>query len=353
MVRMSKTRARVGATRFAGARVAALLIGGAVSWAGQAVAAGAGVEVATAAQKEDAQQKFKVGMARFEGKRFDKALEAFRGSYDVVASPNSLLMVARTLRELGRGAEAWAAFDRAEREAERASAREPKYQQAAQAARDERDEVRTRIGFLALEVRGASPATRVLVAGRPVEPSALGAPVAVDPGTIAVSVEHPGAPGVRKTVVVTAGATERVAVDVGEGRPKPGGDGDGSDKLVVSSSKVGMRTWAYVAGGVGVAGLVTFGVFGLKSRSTYNDLEASCPGGHCPADRGADIDAGKRDQTIANVGLVVGVIGLAAGTTLFVLSRKRGAGSGGATAGAPAGAAVAVGPGAVSFGGSF
>ncbi|MCA9625431.1 MAG: tetratricopeptide repeat protein, partial [Myxococcales bacterium] len=69
-----------------------------------------------------------------------------------------------------------------------------------------------------------------------------------------------------------------------------------------------------------VAGMVMFGVFGSFAKSTYGDLETVCTAdGRCPADRQADIDAGKRDQTIANVSLVVGVSGLIAGTSLFLL----------------------------------
>ncbi len=83
-------------------------------------------------------------------------------------------------------------------------------------------------------------------------------------------------------------------------------------------SAVPLRTWAYVAGGVGGAGLVTFAIFGAMTSSKYSTLESSCPTRHsCNQD---DIDAGKRFQTIANVGLVVGIVGVGVGTTLFFLS---------------------------------
>jgi hypothetical protein len=85
-----------------------------------------------------------------------------------------------------------------------------------------------------------------------------------------------------------------------------------------------LRTWAYVAGGVGVGGLATFAVFGLLARSTYNDLQSQC-GGPCAPDKDktGEIGSGKTQQAVANVGLVLGVIGAGAGVTLFLLSRPK------------------------------
>jgi hypothetical protein len=58
------------------------------------------------------------------------------------------------------------------------------------------------------------------------------------------------------------------------------------------------------------------------ANSTYSDLEEKCAG-PCPADSQDDldqIDSGRTQQTLANVGLVVGIVGIGAGVTLFVLS---------------------------------
>jgi hypothetical protein len=75
---------------------------------------------------------------------------------------------------------------------------------------------------------------------------------------------------------------------------------------------------------VGVAGLATFAIFGLMSNSTFNDLKSACPpsNGGCPASAGksGEISSGQTQQTVANVGLVVGLVGIAAGATFFVLS---------------------------------
>jgi hypothetical protein len=67
-------------------------------------AEGVPVEQATKEQKEAAQTAYLAGREAYDGRQFVDALAAFRESYGVVASPNTHLMIAHTLRELGRNA---------------------------------------------------------------------------------------------------------------------------------------------------------------------------------------------------------------------------------------------------------
>lgn len=83
------------------------------------------------------------------------------------------------------------------------------------------------------------------------------------------------------------------------------------------------RAPMWIAGGVGVAGLATFAVFGILSNSKYKDLDEHCPDGHCYADYKDIGDQGKAFQTVANVGLVVGAVGVATAATLFVIGPSK------------------------------
>lgn len=59
--------------------------------------------------------------------------------------------------------------------------------------------------------------------------------------------------------------------------------------------------------------------FGLKSQATYRDLSSRCGPAACgPAERAAAA-TGSRDQTIANVGIVVAGVGAVAAAVLVVL----------------------------------
>jgi hypothetical protein len=105
------------------------------------------------------------------------------------------------------------------------------------------------------------------------------------------------------------------------------------------------RTWAFVAGGVGAAGLVTAVVAGALAQSTYGDLGTACHDGPCPAGKAGEISTGKSEETIANVGLVVGVLGLGTGAILYFVGKPA----------APSGtsAALVVGPGSIAVRGRW
>ena len=300
------------------------IVAGFAAWTPTIWAAGASVDDATAEQKKSAQDHFIEAKKQFDAKEFDKALEGFQASYDVVASPNSHLMVARTLRELDRVEQAFEMYQVVIKEAEEAAKKDPKYTNAAEAARKELDELRPRVGFISLQVVGATEDTQLFINDEAVSRDRWGQEIPVRVGVITVSAKAPGKPELREDVTVPGGSLTHT-VDLAKlwtpaAPPPPSPAAEPETKGSVDLLGLDKRTWAYIAGGVGAAGVVTFGVFGAMNRSKYNSLDSDCPNGVCPTDRSDDIDAGKRYQTIANVGLVVGVVGLGTGTVLYLMS---------------------------------
>jgi hypothetical protein len=80
------------------------------------------------------------------------------------------------------------------------------------------------------------------------------------------------------------------------------------------------RTMGYVAGGVGIASLVTAGVFiGLRQK-TLSDLDARCSGKVCPPGSQSTIDRGRLYTGIAEGTVAFGVVGLAVGAALLFSS---------------------------------
>jgi hypothetical protein len=74
--------------------------------------------------------------------------------------------------------------------------------------------------------------------------------------------------------------------------------------------------------GVGVVGLGAFTVFGLMNNSKFDDIEKQCAGGsRCPDSLGSDAETGRSYQTFANVGLGVGVVGVATAVVLLISER--------------------------------
>lgn len=91
----------------------------------------------------------------------------------------------------------------------------------------------------------------------------------------------------------------------------------------------GMRIGAYAAFGVGVAGVAAGTFFALRSKSKYDDANDICPNFPCnitqaQADRREELgDDGDSAKTLSLVGFIVGGAGIAAGTTLFILSGNK------------------------------
>ncbi len=277
-------------------------------------AQGASLEAATDAQKAAAQKAFLAGAKAQEKGDHEKALAGFQESYNAVASPNSHLMVCRELVALGRHAEAYAEYEKTIAEANAAASIDKKYEQTSEAAKKELEDIRSKVALVS--ITGAKPGAPLKVRGREIPESDWGKPIPVMPGMVQVEQG-----GVTKEVDAQAGGSASVDLaPAAAAGPSEGSGGEGEGGFQTDSKDWNTRTWAYVAGGVGAAGLVTFGVFGLLNNSKHSKLQDECSGGTCPKSLESDADSGRTYQTVANVGLVVGVVGLGAGTVLYLMS---------------------------------
>jgi hypothetical protein len=303
----------------------------AISLALPAVASAEGPGVlpaaATPVQREQAQTRFLRGRALLDKKQYDEALAEFTASHEIVASPNARLEIARCLRAKGKIVAAYAELGRTAIEAKELVAQDPRYQRASDAAAAEREEMERQLGFVTLTIQNATDATTVVVGGEELKRAAWAEPAPVVTGATEIVVQTPGRGPVKRTVSLAAGQKQTLTIDalssdeVGGAQAPPPGPAP-APAAASSGGPTPLRLGAYVAGGVGVAGLLVFTIGGVMARSTYNDLNNACHGGPCPPDKDGEISSGKTQQTLANVGLVVGIAGVAAGTTLFVLSMK-------------------------------
>ncbi len=299
---------------------------------GVAGAAGVSPAEATPEQKKQAMEHFTTGKRAIEGKNWEKAVIELRQSLDAVDSPNARLELARALRESGSLADAWAEYGHVIETATQLATKEPRYAQTADAATSERTDLEPKLAFVTLTVQNA-PADAVLkVGGRKVPPAEWTAPVVAPAGAVDVVLSDAGGKELaRQTVAAAVGQKTAVTLDakaaVAAKPASPDPDDNPDSKKPAPdvpspppAANSQLRTYAYVAGGVGVAGLAMFAIFGLMDNSTFSDLQSSCPNGACPPSKQDEVSSGRTQQTLANVGLVVGAVGVATGATLFVLS---------------------------------
>ena len=245
----------------------------------------------------------------FKQKKWGAALQKFQESYNTVSSPNSGLWIARCHAEMKNHKEAFRWYQRVITEAGARMAAETKYVQTHKTAQDEVAEVSKSLAVVTVTVRDAQATSTVKVAGLPVAREEWGKPLPYDPGAIEAVLETPGQqPGIDRATVA-AGQTK--AFDLAHPQtqiapPPPIVKPD-------SGGGPGLLPVAFAFAGVGVVGMGMFAVGGGITLSNESDFE----------DRGVvtddEVDSAQTLQTVANVGLIVGAVGLAAGATFLII----------------------------------
>jgi hypothetical protein len=305
---------------------------------------------------DKAQSLFRKGAALYETKRYTLALKQFRASYATVASPNSRLYVARCLAEMGQFVEAYLEFDATAEEAAARASAEPRYVKTQRTAQAERDELARKLGLVTVTVSHPDAASSLEIAGEQVPRERWDRPFPVKAGRSEVVLRTQRGGPLTQTITLDAGEAKSLSLDAAPSRAStaqsktPVDEHEPADAAPAPGpSRAHLRPYAYAAAAVGVAGFTAFTVGGLMANSTYSDLSSSCIG-PCPESRKDDVDAGKTEQLVANVGLAVGAVGLAVGTTLLILSFSGGSSD---VHGAATSTHVIVGPGFAGARGTF
>jgi hypothetical protein len=177
--------------------------------------------------------------------------------------------------------------------------------------------------------------------GAPVASNRVGEPIAVEPGARVVTVTAPSGGVVRREVTVAAGETKTLALALPGDGPRADSTAPPSDTGETSGG--GARIVGFAVAGLGVAGMVVFGVAGVMAQGKFSTLETECGGARCTDPKYADVvDSGKTLDTIANIGLIAGASCLAIGGAMIIFggpSAKEPSASAAVTL-APGGAAV-------------
>jgi len=157
-----------------------------------------------------------------------------------------------------------------------------------------------------------------------------GKAISLDPGKHELVLERPGAEPITRTILAQQGVQNRsVEFRLANGQV----EGDSSVDLD-SAGPAGspMRTAAYVAWGVGAVGLGAFAVLGTLARTDKDRFEEECaqqtsvpanvkPGVCLDTTLDDRKSSYEREEVMADIGLLTGIVGAATGTVLFLLSK--------------------------------
>ncbi len=260
-----------------------------------------------------AEALFLQGRQAFEQGDCETASAKFQESYRLDPAAGTLMNLATCEERLGKLASAWQHWQEALQRLPPQDDRVPFAQSRVQA-------LETQLPYLTLRLApGAPDSTYFVRNGVQLRKAARGTALPVDPGEQVITIEAPG----------YASQTFRIDLGVGEHRElvvRPG------KKLPPAPPKESesnpRRTWAFISGGLGLAGAATGVVTGLLLPSRRAAVEANCEDGLCNQ---AGLDAAAEGQSllVANtVGWAVGFVGLGTGTYLFLTSGSPTASSG-------------------------
>ena len=273
------------------------------------------------AQAPDAAQAFDQGRQRWDAGDYHGALPLFRQALGSSGSPNARIYVARCLRELGRTVEAYEEMSHTVRDARELASQEERYADTRDAAAAELAVLEGKIGKVVVALGGRLQGAQVELNGAPLAQDRVGVPVAVLPGSVtAAAVQSDGtrveqtanvAPGAMTAITLTATVEAPAAPPPAADPVDQGRDGGGSFG-VVRALGIGVAV-------VGIGGFVTFAVGSVIADDKLATLEATCGPGPCtdPA-MSAVIDEGQTAETIAGIGLGVGIAGVLAGTAMII-----------------------------------
>lgn len=277
--------------------------------------------VATEEARQAAQKMFEAGDGLYESGRYEDAIAAFKNSHHLVASPNSRLMLARSLREAAHYAQACVEFRGTIQDAEATSGR---YPEALASARSELAALERSLGHLELDAKLREQIRELTINGKAVE--TLGAQIPVPAGTLHVELRLKDGSTHSNTIDLAQGEHKRLNPPEFETQSLKAEAPPASttkERTTPTERNGGVRTAAWISAGIGAAGLTVFGAFGVLNWKAFQDLQSSCPADRCSNASADKIDAGRRYQLVANLGLGVAVLGTAAATTLFVLSMRK------------------------------
>jgi hypothetical protein len=324
--------------------VAALI---AVMFASSAIApAHAAGQPKAAASANGGKTEFAAGRSRFAAKDYAGALIFFRKAFEASGSPNASLYVGLCLIELNQPVEAYEVLAGTARESEKRMAADPAYQHTNEVAKEKLGELEKKVARVTVTV-DATGGAAVTVNGAAVAPDRLGSSVAVAPGKVVVAATTPGQPEQRAEVVVAAGEDKPVALHFAPAA-SAGAVGPAKTVDIARSSGGGgglttMRIAGIAVAGVGVVGFVIAGAASAASGAKYNDVKTHC-GAPCTNPTFVDeINSGKTLDAVATTGLIVGIVGVAGGATLFILGGRK----------SDARTSLEIGPRAIRVSGSF
>jgi hypothetical protein len=258
-----------------------------------------------------AESAFKRGKELMAEGNAEKACPKFAESHRLDPSVGALLNLGRCYEQLGRTASAWVSFKEAA-----TLARTLGQTEREAVARDFAKALEPKLSRVRLEVTKRLENMRITRNGEEVGLALLGDPLAVDPGKLEIKVTAAGfLPWSTQIEIGKEADLQTVLIPELKVDPNGSSGNQGSN---------GLRTGAFIAGGVGIGVLALGGVFGGLAIQEKNAADPLCPNKSCNDEGFGHIETAQSRALISSVAIGVGAAAVGTGVVLFVLSRSSG-----------------------------
>jgi len=278
------------------------------------------------------------GAEKYQRGDYPGALAAFQGADDIMGVPTTGLELAKAQAKLGLLVEALEKLARVRNYPVTAGEPAP-YAQAREQAEALVIEVTARIPSLEIAIveLPAGTSAEVTIDGTALPPAMAKLPQKLNPGPHRVSVKAAGFAAYEQEVTLQEQEHRRLEVEL-----QPGAAGAPAEPPAPAAAPAAPRPpppamapeqaeepaavppLAWVAFGVGAAGLVAGTVAGAMALSQISTLQDECPDKQCEPGKDADIDRTTTTAHVATAGFVVAGVGAAVGLIL-VLTADSGA----------------------------
>ena len=264
-----------------------------------------------------AEALFRSGREAVERGDWPTACARFEESHRLEPAVGTVFNLANCREKLGQLATAWQRYREVR---ERLSEGDERV-----AVTDERiAALEPRLPKLTLE-RGASAAAArasVVRDGTELGAGSFGLALPVDPGKHTIIVRAPGHAERRYDIELKEAEQQRLVLEAGEAESATAsaapGQPNAPDEPQAATEGSPARTWGFVLGGVGIAGLVTGAVTGALVLSKKSVVESECVDKLCSQEGVEAGEDGKLFSTISTVSFIAGAALVATGATLIL-----------------------------------
>jgi len=291
------------------------------------------------------------GYDALERKDYATAADRFRHADALVHAPTISVDFARALVGLGRLVEAQERYQLVIREGVPKGS-PASWKQALEDAQKEVADLEPRLSWIVIHVMGPLD-PEVTIDGVKIPEGSIGARRAADPGKAEVRATAPGFEEASESVTLREGDEQTVTLVLKKSATQHPAEAEPPPAVPQVDQHGSSHLPAWIAFGVGGAGLVLGSVTGIWALGAHSDLDAAGPSGTCHPKDGTEEHEMRSDLsryhtlgTISGVGFAIAIAGAATGAVLLVT---------GGAASAPAKAAVfpVVGPGSLGVAGRF